>query len=77
MSGTEAPIIVGQMWEQRVVVPGEKKPRVRVIEITGKPTLSTPVNYRIVRNDAHPHRVGKHASIRRGDLRAKYRTVTS
>lgn len=47
----------------------------RVIEVTGRPTPSSPVNYRIVRNDAHPHRVGKNGSIRKADLARKYRAL--
>lgn len=51
------------------------KPLTRVIEVTGRPTPSSPVNYRILRNDAHPHRVGKHGSIRKADLARKYRAA--
>lgn len=72
---TETPIRLGDTWAQVTVPAGEKKPLIRVIEITGLPTPSSPVNYRIVRNEAHPHRVGKHASIRRSELRRKYRAV--
>lgn len=47
----------------------------RVIELLSAPSLSSPAAYRIVRNDAHPHRVGKTASMRRADLERKYRAV--
>lgn len=56
------------MFDRRV-----NKVMVREIEIIGRPTPSSPVNYRILRNDAHPHRVGKTASIRQSELRRKYR----
>ena len=74
MSNTVQPIKVGTKFRQTAV--GRDGERfVRVIEVIGQPTLSSPVNYRIVRNDAHPHRVGKTASIRRADLRRKYGAV--
>lgn len=69
--GTVAPIRVGTRWAQRIQAP-DGRILVREIEVIGAPTLSSPVNYRILRNDAHPHRAGKSASIRRADLRAKY-----
>lgn len=47
----------------------------RVIEILSKPTPSMPATYEVIRNDAHPHRVGKRASIRRSDLERKYYPV--
>lgn len=72
---TETPIRVGNTWAQVNVPAGDAKPLIRIIEITGPPTLSSPVNYRVVRNDAHPHRVGKHSSIRSSELRRKYRAV--
>lgn len=70
-------IKVGDRWAQVTSIyrdeeDGSLKQRIRVIEITGRPTLSSPVNYRIVRNDEHPHREGKHASIRAADLFEHY-----
>lgn len=47
----------------------------RVIELLSAPSLSSPAAYRILRNDAHPHRVGKTASIRRADVERKYRAA--
>lgn len=76
MAGTVKPIKVGSLWNQRTVLPDGTR-LLRVIEIIGAPTLSSPANYRIVRNDGHPHREGKTASIRRGDLRRKYRAGRS
>ncbi|QOC24812.1 hypothetical protein IC744_16250 [Microbacterium hominis] len=70
-AGTVAPIRLRSRWTQRVQTP-DGKILIREIEIIGAPTLSSPVNYRIRRNDAHPHRVSKTASIRRADLHAKY-----
>lgn len=70
-SGAVDPIRLRSRWTQRVQTPAGKI-LTREIEIIGAPTLSSPVNYRILRNDAHPHRVGKTASIRRAALRAKY-----
>lgn len=76
----ESQIKVGQKFEQINEVPDSKHPGKflkikRVIEILGVATLSSPVNYRILRNDAHPHREGKAASIRVADLRRKYEAV--
>lgn len=73
---TEAGIKVGEKWEQVVTLP-DGSSQVRVVEITNPPTLSMPVSYRIIRNDAHPHRVGKHASIRQSEFRRKYWPVGS
>lgn len=74
MSAVTERIKVGDKFQQTAVDRDGKRYR-RVIEITGAPTLSSPVNYRIERNDAHPHRVGKHDSIRRADLERKYRAI--
>lgn len=49
----------------------------RIIEIIAAPTLSSPVGYRVVRNDTHPHRVGRTASIRVADLHRKYEAVAA
>lgn len=76
-SAPETPIRVGDEWVQVNFEPGDKKPVIRLIEITKLPTPSTPVSYRIVRNDAHPHHVGKHASIRRSELHRKYQPVNA
>ena len=72
-------IHVGDQWRQvtRVVVDGEERELVRVIEVTRRPTLSRPVVYRVVRNDAHPHRVGRTGAIKRSDLRRKYEAVSA
>lgn len=67
-------IQVGDRFQQITVLRNGTELR-RVIEVTGRPTPSSPVNYRIERNDAHPHRVGKHGSIRRADLERKYHTA--
>jgi len=72
----EAPIKTGTRWEQTTIGPKGKKLK-RIIEITAEPTLSNPVGYRIIRNDAHPHRKGKFASIRVADLRTKYEAVSA
>lgn len=71
----ESAIKVGDTWRQVAVWPDGRK-RQRVIEVIGRPTLSSPVNYRILRNDSHPHRVGKTGSIRQSELRRKYRPVS-
>ncbi|WP_295104409.1 hypothetical protein [uncultured Microbacterium sp.] len=68
---TEAAIKVGDKWGQVVTRPDGSQ-QLRVIEIIAAPTLSTPVSYKIVRNDAHPHRKGKFGQIRQADLRRKY-----
>lgn len=60
---------------QQIVVKPDGSRQTRVIELLSAPSLSSPAAYRIVRNDAHPHRVGKTASIRRADLERKYRAV--
>lgn len=73
---TEARIKVGDKWGQVVTRPDGSQ-QVRVIEIIAEPTLSTPVSYRIIRNDAHPHRKGKFGQIRRSDLRSKYQPAVS
>lgn len=73
---TETPITVGSRWEQTLVGP-KGKLQTRVIEIISAPTLSSKVGYRVVQNDAHPHRTGKTASIRVADLRAKYEAVSA
>lgn len=75
MPGTVKPIKVGTKWQQVVRDVVDDKKLIRVIEVIGAPTLSSPVNYRILRNDQHPHRVGKTASIRKAELRRKYRAV--
>lgn len=49
--------------------------RIRVIEMLSAPSLSSPAAYRILRNDAHPHRVGKTGSVCRVDLERKYRAA--
>lgn len=73
-------IKVGDRFKQTVRIvdqeTGKERKLIRIIEVTGRPTLSSPVNYEIVRNDAHPHRVGKFASIRRSQLERKYRAVS-
>lgn len=74
LTGTVAPIRPGSRWEQRVQNRAGDI-LVRRIEVIGAATPSSPVGYRILRNDAHPHRVGKTASIRKGDLRRKYLAV--
>ncbi|SDG23083.1 hypothetical protein [Microbacterium sp. 77mftsu3.1] len=71
----EPAIKVGQRFEQFARFQ-DGSSKVRVIEFIGRPTLSSPVNYLIIRNDAHPHRAGKTASIRRADLHRKYRAVS-
>lgn len=72
-------IKVGEKWEQRSVgMKADKRVDFRrVVEIIARPTLSAPVGYRVLRNDAHPHRVGKTGSIRVVELRAKYARVAS
>lgn len=70
----EPAIKVGDRFEQFTVLRNGSR-NVRVIEITGRPTLSSPVNFRILRNDMHPHRVGKTGSIRRSRLHRKYTAV--
>jgi hypothetical protein len=73
---TEHKITVGSRWAQ--TLPGPKgKLQKRIIEVIAAPTLSSPVGYRVIRNDAHPHRKGKTASIRVADLRAKYEAVSA
>lgn len=76
MAGTVAPIKVGTKWEQ-IVVRRDGSRAKRVIEVIGAPTLSSPVNYRILQNDLATHRVGKASSIRRSELHRKYRAVGS
>lgn len=71
---TVLPIKLRSIWEQKVFTPAGKT-LTRRVEVIGVPTLSSPVNVRILRNDAHPHRAGKTTSIRKGDLRAKYQQV--
>ena len=68
----------GSRFEQvaLVVVDGEEGARHREITIIAPATPSSPAAYRITRNDSHPHRVGKVASIRRADLDRKYRRVS-
>lgn len=70
-TGTAAPIRRGSRWEQRYQ-DRTGKVLIRRIEIIGAPTLSSPAGYRILRNDAHPHRKGKYASITRRELCRKY-----
>jgi len=67
-------IAVGDQFAQ-VFAQRDGVKRMRVIEVIGAPTPSTPVNYRVIRNDAHPHRVGKTASIRKSELERKYRAL--
>ena len=74
MSAVTERIKVGDQFKQIAVLPDGSE-QVRVIEVIGAPTLSSPVNVRIVRNDAHPHRVGKSTSIRRADLEREYRAA--
>lgn len=57
---------------EQVSVKRDGTRRIRVIELLSAPSLSSPAAYRILRNDAHPHRVGKTGSIRRVDLESKY-----
>jgi hypothetical protein len=74
---TITPITVGSRWQQPLRPGPRGKKRLRIIEVISAPTLSNPVGYRILRNDAHPHRKGKIASIRVADLRAKYEAVSA
>lgn len=69
-------ITVGTRWKQTLVGPKGKLQK-RIIEIIAAPTLSNPVGYRVVKNDAHPHRKGKTGSIRVNDLRRKYEAVSA
>jgi len=66
----------GTRWKQDLFGKDGKR-QTRVIEIIAAPTLSSPVGYRIIRNDAHPHRKGKTASIRVADLLRKYTAVSA
>ncbi|MAM53393.1 hypothetical protein [Microbacterium sp. UBA3394] len=70
----DQPIKIDSRWEQTTITHSGRK-LVRVVEVIGRPTLSSPVNLRIVRNDAHPHREGKTTSLRASVLRANYRAV--
>lgn len=45
---------------------------VRAIGVIRHATLSRAARYVILRNDAHPHRVGKAGTITRADLDRKY-----
>lgn len=76
MSETIQPVEVGGKFGQ-ITVTSAGIPQVREIEITRRPTLSTPARYVVTRNDAHPHRVGKSGRITRGELARKYREVTA
>lgn len=69
-------LTVGTRWTQERFGPDGKR-LTRVIEIIARPTLSSPVGYRIVRNDAHGHRQGKTACIRVADLLRKYKAVSA
>jgi hypothetical protein len=71
------PITVGSRWRQPLTPGPRGRKRIREIEVISAPTLSNPVGYRIIRNDIHPHRRGKIASIRVADLRLKYEAVTA
>lgn len=71
------PIAVGSRWRQALPAGPRGGKRIREIEVISAPTLSNPVGYRILRNDTHPHRKGKIASIRVEDLRAKYEAVAA
>jgi hypothetical protein len=64
-------IKVGDKFKQITELPDGTRFK-RVIEITGRATLSSPVNFRILQNDRHPHRAGKHGSIRTSELLRKY-----
>lgn len=72
----EQPISRGSVWEQKIIGPVGKT-QIRRIEIIAPPTLSSPVGYRILRNDAHPHRKDKTATIRVADLRRKFEWVSA
>lgn len=71
------PITIGSRWRQELGSGPRGGKRVREIEVISAPTLSNPVGYRILRNDTHPHRKGKIASIRVADLRTKYEAVSA
>ena len=74
----ESKITAGQTFTQ--IRPGagpDGQPLVRVIEIIAAPTLSAPAGYKVVRNDAHPHRAGKTGTIRVVDLLRKYQAVSA
>jgi len=73
---TTPKLTVGTQWRQERFG-RDGIPQVRVIEIIGRPTLSSTVGYRVIRNDAHPHRINKTASIRVADLLRKYRAVSA
>jgi hypothetical protein len=70
--GTFTTAKAGDKFEQ-VLVRRDGKRLTRVIELISPPRLSSPAGYRILRNDAHPHRVGKFGSLRRSELERKYR----
>lgn len=72
----EQPITRGSVWEQKIIGPAGTI-QIRRIEIIAPPTLSSPVGYKILQNDAHPHRKGKTASIRVADLRRKFEWVSA
>lgn len=76
MSETVHPANVGEKFGQ-ITVTAAGKPLVREIEIVQAPTLSRRGRYVIIRNDAHPHRVGKRGLISRAELARKYRAVES
>ncbi len=68
---TVQPHAAGTHWKQ-TTVDRKGKAKVRIIEIIAAPTLSSSVGFRVLRNDLHPHRVGKTGSIRRAQLTRNY-----
>lgn len=74
---TDNPIKLDSRWEQVAVVqtPAGPVEHRREIKIIARPTLSAPAGYQVLRNTAHPHRVGKTGSISASRLRKLYAPV--
>lgn len=68
---TVKPHAAGTRWKQ-TTVDRKGKAKVRIIEIIAAPTLSSPIGFRVVKNDLHPHRIGKTGSIRVAQLTRNY-----
>lgn len=73
---TQNPVKLDSRWKQ-VDYDRAGKKLTRIVEVIAAPTLSNPAGIRVLRNDKHPHRKGKTASIRTADLLRKYEAVAA
>lgn len=75
----DTPIKLNSRWRRADMIQrgGEYVELHREIRVIAEPTLSSPVGFKVVKNDAHPHRRGKTGSMKVSKLLAMYEPVVA